>query len=331
MSAESAATRFRTGEQPSFAPMVVAVRSGLEESLHHGAAVALDGGGRERARLGDPDLVVYPRSALKPLQAAAMVELGLDVPARMLALVAASHSGEAAHVAGVVELLELHGLDVTDLGNTPALPYGDDARAEASRAGRDPTPLTQNCSGKHAGMLAVCRLRGWPTDDYLAADHPLQVAITRSIEARGVRVRHVGVDGCGAPTHAVSLRDLARGIGELARSGSVVTEAMSAHPDLVGGTGRDVTAWMAAVPGLVAKEGAAGVMVLARADGGSVALKVADGSDAARQAATVEGLRRLGVDVDGSLSAVTRDVGVPVLGHGRPVGELGALRWASVH
>jgi L-asparaginase II len=105
---------------------------------------------------------------------------------------------------------------------------------------------------------------------------------------------------------------------------------MASRPDLVGGTGRDVTRWMAEVPGLVAKEGAAGVMVVARADGSAAAFKVADGSDAARQAATVEALRRLGVDVDRALAAVAADLAVPVLGHGRPVGELRSLPWVRV-
>ncbi len=123
------------------------------------------------------------------------------------------------------------------------------------------------------------------------------------------------------------LVDVARSLGVLTRDGSAATTAMSAEPFYVGGTDRDVTLWMEAVPGLVAKEGAAGVMVLALPDGRAAAAKVADGSDLARQAVTVEMLRRLGVDVDGALAPTRDRVAVPVLGHGAAVGELTALPW----
>ena len=143
----------------------------------------------------------------------------------------------------------------------------------------------------------------------------------------GGSVADIGVDGCGAPSHVMPLVDVARALGVLARDRSAVVAAMMAEPFYVGGTDRDVTRWMEAVPGLVAKEGAAGVMVAALADGRAAAAKVADGSDLARQAVTVEMLRRLGIDVDGSLAAVRDRVSVPVSGHGASVGELAALPW----
>jgi L-asparaginase II len=170
-------------------------------------------------------------------------------------------------------------------------------------------------------------INGWPTDDYLDVDHPLQQHIVSVIESLGATVEHIGVDGCGAPTHLLALIATARAIREIAVSGSPVATAMNAHPLMVGGTGRDVTEWMRAVPGLVAKEGAAGVMVLALPDGRAAALKIADGSDTARQAATVQALRHLDVDVDGEHAAVRDQVAVPVLGHGKPVGELVGLPW----
>lgn len=309
------------------APLAIAVRNGVSESIHHGLAIALAADGTVSASLGDVDAPIYPRSSLKPFQAAAMVDAGLELPAELLALSAASHSGEHRHLAGVTEILERFGLGVDALLNTPARPYGAAARSEARAAGIAPSSLQQNCSGKHAAMLATCVVNGWSTDDYLHMEHPLQQQISTTIEALGARVEHVGIDGCGAPTHVLSLIGTARAIREIAVSGSVVGRAMNAHPLMAAGTGRDVSEWMTAVPGLVAKEGAQGVMVLALPDGQAAALKIADGSDVARQVATVEALRQLGVDVDGEFAEVRDRVAVPLLGHGEPVGSIEPVAW----
>ncbi len=155
------------------------------------------------------------------------------------------------------------------------------------------------------------------------------MAITADLEDLGCTVGHVGVDGCGAPTHALALDDLARVFGTLASSDGAVARAMRAHPVIVGGVERDVSLWMGAVPGLMAKEGAAGVMVAGLADGRGVAFKIADGSDLARRAVTPEALRRIGLDVDGALSDTRDRTAVPMLGHGEPVGRIDALRWTS--
>ncbi len=309
------------------APIAVATRSGLEESVHHGAGVAIDGDAALRASIGDPDLVVYPRSCLKPMQAAAMVGAGLELDDRQLAVACASHDGSADHLDVVRSILERYDLTESDLANTPARPYGAAARAAARAAGIEPSALQQNCSGKHAAMLATCRVNGWSIADYLDPDHPLQAAITLDIQTHGAVVHHIGTDGCGAPTHALSLRDLAAAFGRLATPGSVVARAMTAHPMLVGGPTRDVTLWMHAVPTLVAKEGAAGVMAAGLADGRAVAFKVADGNDTCRQAVVAESLRAAGVDVDEIATATVDAVSVPVLGHGHPVGRLDALGW----
>ena len=305
------------------------VRNGVVESIHHGVAVTVGADGRVGATVGHPDTAIYPRSSLKPLQASAMVDLGLDIPDRLLAVVAASHSGETEHLAAVREILDLHGLTVDDLANTPTRPYGAVARAEARLAGIAPSSLQQNCSGKHAGMLATCTVNGWPTTGYLDADHPLQRLIVARFGTLGAPVAHVGVDGCGAPTHVLGLADLARAFGRLVLDEHSVARAMSAHPFMLGGTDRDVTLWTEAVPGLVAKEGAQGVMALALHDGSAAAFKIADGSDMARRAVTVQALRELGVDVDGEHAAVRDRVGVPVLGHGEPVGALEPRPWTT--
>lgn len=310
------------------APIAVADRSGFDESIHHGAGVALDGD-RVVATVGDPDLVVYPRSCLKPLQVDAMIGLGLDVPDDQLAVACASHDGAEIHLRTVRRLLADHGLGDDDLDNTPARPFGAGARSAARLAGVEPSSLQQNCSGKHAAMLATCAVNGWPTAGYRDADHPLQRGITAHLRALGCGVEHVGVDGCGAPTHAFALRDLARAFAEVAQPGSRVARAMGAHPVLVAGEDRDVTAWLRALPGAVAKEGAAGMMAAGLPDGRAVAFKIADGSDVARRAVTPESFRALGLDVDTLAADAVRAARVPVLGHGREVGVLRALDWSS--
>jgi L-asparaginase II len=289
----------------------------------------LGAAGDRIATVGDPDLVVYPRSALKPLQATAMVGLGLDVPDDELAVVCASHDGDRDHLAAVRRLLAHFGLDETDLQNTPGHPLGAAPRDHALRTGIAPSPLQQNCSGKHAGMLATCVVNGWPTDTYLDPDHPVQRGIVAAIEQLGIPVHHIGVDGCGAPTHAVSLSELAAAFAALATGGADAVRAMTAHPDLVGGPMRDVTLWMRAVPGLVAKEGAAAVMAFALADGRAGAFKIAGGDGGARRTVFVEALRLAGVDVAHRHAATADQVAVPVLGHGEPVGVLRPLEWVS--
>ena len=310
------------------APIAVTDRSGLDESIHHGAGVALHGVDVV-ATVGDPDLVVYPRSSLKPLQADAMVALGLDVPDDQLAVACASHDGADVHLRTVRRLLADHGLSEADLANTPARPFGSHARAAARLAGVEPSSLQQNCSGKHAAMLATCVVNGWPTAGYVDPGHPLQQAITAHLEALGCAVAHVGVDGCGAPTHAFALRDLASAFAHLAQSGSRVARAMRAHPVLVAGEDRDVTAWIRSLPGLIAKKGATGVMAAGLPDGRGVAFKIADGSDVARRAGTPEALRAAGVDVDTLAADAVNAARVPVLGHGREVGVVRALNWST--
>ncbi len=312
----------------SFEPIAVTTRSGLEESLHHGAGAAIDAAGELVARVGDPDLVIYPRSSLKPLQASAMVDLGLDLPENLLAVVCASHDGAPMHLDAVHQILDQFDLNESNLGNAPARPLGNVARAEARVAGIEPSSLQQNCSGKHAGMLATCRINGWPLSNYLDDDHPLQRAITAAIGDFGCTVNHIGIDGCGAPTHALELRALAGAFGAIASSESSVARAMMSHPELVGGPTRDVTVWMQAIPGLMVKDGADGVMAAALSDGRACAYKVADGSAAARQATIIEALKAMDVDLDQVEAATIDQLEVPVRGGGHSVGTLRPLVWS---
>jgi L-asparaginase II len=315
----------------SLAPVARSTRSGVVECVHHGVGVVLAVDGSVSASVGSPGASIYPRSTLKPFQAAAMLEAGLELNSEQLAVACASHSGDEHHLAAVESILVRYGLDVGDLQNTPTFPFGASERRRARVAGLTPSSLMQNCSGKHAAMLATCRVNDWPIESYRDVDHPLQVRIraeTDRVIGRTGAVTHVGIDGCGAPTHVMSVVDVARGFAALARADSQVTRAMSDHPGLVGGAGRDVTMWMEAVPGLAAKDGAAGVIGMVTDDGRAAAVKIADGSNDARQAVTIQLLRMLDVDVDGAL-ADTRDALTPVVrGHGDAVGSVVACAWS---
>ncbi len=300
------------------------VRSGFVESRHTGSVVALDGAGEVALAVGQVDAAILPRSANKPLQATAMVGAGLELDGELLALVAASHSGEQFHVDGVLRVLAAAGLGAEDLDNVAGLPLDQDAQRAAIAAGGGPEPVLHNCSGKHAGMLATCVRAGWPIGGYLAPDHPVQRHITAGIERlAGEAVAALVVDGCGAPQHALTLIGLARAFRALALApastpeGRVAT-AMKTHPRWSGGTGRPVTRLLEGVPGLVAKDGAEGVMAGATADGTAVAVKIADGAQRAAVPVLVATLASRGVDT----AAVADLATVPVLGGGRPVGEL---------
>ena len=302
-----------------YVPVAATTRNGIVESVHHGAVVALGADGSIAWSVGDPDVVIFGRSALKPLQAATMVAAGLSLPDRLLAVVCASHDGRSEHLAAVREILAGAGLSESDLGNTPALPLDPDAARGVVVAGGGPASITQNCSGKHAGMLATCAVHGWPTAGYLAAEHPLQQLIVSRLQDPAGGVRGVGVDGCGAPAPATRLVGLALAMQLLAWDEHVVLRAMARHPEMVGGPRRDVTRLMQLVPGLVVKDGAEGVQVAVLPDGRAVAVKIADGGGRARTPVTIAALRALGVDV--ATGAVVEEV----FGHGRPVGTVQAL------
>ena len=299
------------------------VRSGVVESVHRASVLAVRADGTHALALGDVERPVFPRSSNKPLQAVGLLDAGWQPPdEEALALATASHSGEPAHLAVVRHTLAAAGLDEDALGCPAMLPLSEPAAHALLRAGGGASRLTMNCSGKHAAMLATCVARGWPTTGYLDAEAPVQQALTAALERlAGEPVQHVAVDGCGAPQHALSLRGLARAFTALATGDGTcrrTADAMTARPDLVGGTGREVTDLMAGIPGLVAKDGAEGVFAAALPDGSAVAVKVADGATRAAVPVLVAGLRAPGVQAE----VLDRLATTPVLGGGVPVGEL---------
>jgi L-asparaginase II len=284
-------------------PVLVEVwRSGFLESVHRGALVVVGADGAVLHAAGSVDRPILPRSSNKPVQATALIAAGWTPrSSEELAIGAGSHNGEDGHRELVAGMLAAVGLGPDDLGCPPALPSHEGTRAHWLVQGRAPERLAMNCSGKHAAMLSACVAAGWPTEDYLDREHPVQQAVEARLgEAAGEPVTAVVVDGCGAPQHALSLTGLARGVLSLVQaaegsSGRSVADAMRAHPWLVAGTGREDTELMRAVPDLLVKGGADGVHVAALPGRGAVALKLDDGGDRGRTPALAAGLRRLGV------------------------------------
>jgi L-asparaginase II len=306
------------------------VRGGFVESVHRGSVVVTAPDGSVERAWGDATSPMFPRSSNKPVQALAMVRHGLDLPDELLALVCASHSGEDFHREGVRQILERVGLGEADLQNTPALPLQEEEQHRWIRLGQGPSSIAQNCSGKHAGMLAACVASGWDTGTYRDLDHPLQVVIREAIEElAGEAVTATAVDGCGAPVMAISLAALARSFGTLAAAPTRAPDSPEARiatairnaPEYLGGTDREVTALIRQTPGLIAKDGAEAVVAVGLADGRGVAVKVADGGGRARMVILAGALRAIGVESP-ALELLEHS---PVLGHGEPVGALVAV------
>jgi L-asparaginase II len=298
------------------------VRSGHVESVHRGSVVVLDADGRQVAGVGVPAEPVFGRSSNKPLQAAGMLRAGLKLDPPDLALAAASHSGEPAHVERVRAILAAGGLGEDDLACPADLPLDERAAAAWLAGGGQPRPVLMNCSGQHAAMLRTCQAAGWPTAGYTDPDHPLQAALCATMsDLAGERLAALAVDGCGAPAIGVSLRGLAAAYLRLVHADDgqpdrSVADAMRAHPDLVGGTDRPVTELMAGVPGLMAKDGAEGMFAAAMPGVGAVAVKIDDGAGRPRTPVLVAALRRLGVRGE----VLDRLAEAPILGGGAPVG-----------
>ncbi len=298
--------------------LAVLERSGLIESRHLGAAVVLDPGGSVIAAHGDIDALVYPRSTLKPMQAVTMLALGAPLADERLVLATASHAGTPRHVAVVERMLADAGLSESDLGCPADLPLDRAAARDAD----EPRPVTMNCSGKHAGFLTAANHVGWPTAGYLEPDHPVQRAVRATVEAlTGERITHIGVDGCGAPIPAISLRALARGTSRALTGDAPLAAAIRADPWALDGEGRANTVTIQST-GLIAKGGHEGVLVLGAESGVTLALKVLDGSARAATLVGLELMVRAGAVTRERADAALERCLPPVLGGGDPVGAL---------
>ena len=296
----------------SLIPLVETIRGDTLENVHFGHIAVTDTAGRVLASAGDPQRVSFTRSTLKPLQALPFVQGGgvqhFGLTPANLALLCASHNGEPMHVEQVDNILAKAGVGYKRLQCGCHVPYFAELGAWPPPAPGSYDERHHNCSGKHSGFLAYCVQHGAPLETYRAPEHPLQRAIRRDVAAAvGLEEGQLamGIDGCSAPNFAMPLAALARGFARIAtgkadsqfgESFDALANAMTAHPELVSGTGRNDVALMQAGRGdWVTKVGAEGVQVVAsRGRGQALAIKVADGNKLALFAATVEALDQLG-------------------------------------
>lgn len=308
----------------NYQPLIEVTRGQIVESVHWGAVAVVDVHGKLLASIGDPQPPVFLRSSAKPFQALTFVELGgaerFNLTDKEVAILCASHSGTDEHaqtVAGIQAKIGI-GEDALMCGVHP--PMHEPTRLELARRGEEPTPNRHNCSGKHTGMLAQARLRGFSFDDYLDFNHPVQQANLQAFcEMCGVQPEEValGIDGCSAPVFACSLRSAALGYARLvdpltaglpaARAAACrrIAHAMMAHPDMVAGPGRFDTLVMQAGAGkILAKMGAEGYQGIGLLPGAlgkdspgiGITIKIADGDLSGRAVplVAVEALRQLG-------------------------------------
>ena len=299
-------------------------RGPLVESRHRVHVAVCDSHGELRAFAGDPGLVTYMRSAAKPFQALAIVREGVPdrygMTAEELAICCGSHSGEPQHLEVVRSILVRAGVPESALACGAQRPLAEAVAEEMVRRGEDPKPIHNNCSGKHAGMLALAQWRGWDLDGYQEAGHPVQERMKCEVaEWTGVEPEQIagGGDGCGVVTFGVPLWSMARGYAALARAAMerdvapyMVVEAMTRHPFMVAGTGRLCTRLMQAGSGSVfVKVGAEGVYCAGDpARGVGVAVKVEDGGRRAAEVALLRVLHLLGVPADGMGDAFREDL-----------------------
>ena len=309
------------------------VRSGFVESRHAGSVVVVNPVGDVIFSLGNPEAEVFPRSAMKPFQVVALMSAGTDLEGEFAALATASHTGSAAHVELVNKLLAQAGLDASALQCAKDMPADKAMRNSVIKQDGHAERIYHCCSGKHAAMLLACVNNDWPIDSYLDPEHPLQKRIVEVINRlTGERITASAVDGCGAPVHAMSLIALARGIRAITtssttspfgmyRSGAVLTQAMLAHPWVVGAPGEPDTLIMEKL-GFVAKAGYEGVFIVSAPDGTTAAVKVLDGNLRAAPAIALQALVRAGALEQEKLDALIPDFEMTVFGGDNPVGEL---------
>jgi L-asparaginase II len=326
-------------------PVLVEVTRGpMVESRHRGSAVIVDTAGKVVAHWGDHTQPVYPRSAVKPLQAIPLIESGaaeaFGLGESEIALACASHGGEPRHIAAATDCLRTIGLGVENLECGPQWPSHEDTARAMAQAGETPTALHNNCSGKHVGFLATAVHMGEATAGYIRIEHPVQQRILGTLEAMcGLDLGDAprGIDGCAIPTVAVPLENLAYGMARFGAPDDLppgraaacrrIAEAVAAKPFMVAGTGRYCTAVMR-VTGRAAlvKTGAEGVFCAALPEYGlGVALKCDDGEKRASEVMMSAVLRRVGVLTPEMEAKLADRIAVPVTNrNGAQVGEIRA-------
>ncbi|MBV8067786.1 MAG: asparaginase [Candidatus Eremiobacteraeota bacterium] len=320
-------------------------RGGRVESVHHVAVCAVDKGGRVLYEAGAIDAPIYLRSAAKPFIAAAAIEAGVDtafgLDSAEIAVIAASHAGEPMHVAAVLSILNKIGMNVDDLQCGVHWPYDERSADALRRAGEKPSALHNNCSGKHAGILAMCKVIGADTTSYLSLENPAQrriLELCARVSGDDAATWPLAIDGCGIPVYATSLRNAAHSFARLATLTELsdrdalalrtVRDAMVAHPQYVAGTGQLDTELMRAGKGSIASkagaEGVHGVAAIAQECG--FVSKVLDGGARARGPSTLGVLRHLGVIDEEQMELLAGFARPPVYNRaGKVVGEISTV------
>ncbi|HEX8707795.1 MAG TPA: asparaginase [Pyrinomonadaceae bacterium] len=335
---------------PAPAPLVEVRRGSITESRHRGHIAALDAEGQIVAYLGAPETLTYLRSSAKPFQALPLVASGaadrFGFTEREVAIACASHNGEAAHTETVAGMLGKLGLDKSALKCGTHEPFDKEAARALARSGREPDVLQNNCSGKHAGMLALALHLGAPTETYDEPSNPAQLMIGETVSRfSGVPLEDiaVGIDGCGAPVFGVTVRAMALMYARLVATPAGwdaatldacarIVSAMTSFPEMVGGRAERLdTLIMQATNGrLVSKVGAEGVYTVGVLPserwprGLGLALKIEDGEDRrARPPVVIECLRQLGVLDAAALEPLKPYLSFAVRNHrGETVGEV---------
>jgi len=330
-----------------FVPIAEVTRGGAVESVHHGAAVVVDKDGTVIAQLGSPDLVTYSRSSLKPFQVLPTVLRGVPdrfgLKDRHLALMCASHSGEERHLQAAREILQAIDAREEDLRCGVHIPLRYLHEDSAVPAKSSFSPLHNNCSGKHLGMLALARILGCPFEEYLELDSPVQRLIReRAAGMLGMKsdAMQVAIDGCSAPNYAVPLRALARGFARLAAAAGPkpatddechdacarVVSAMRTYPEMVSGEGRfDLDLARGTAGRVFSKAGGEAVECAGIPEcSWGIAVKIIDGSARAVGPVIVWILRELGLLSQAELMALDMYVN-PVLKNHRGL-HIGTIR-----
>ncbi len=335
----------------SFVPLVEVTRGPLVESIHFGAVTVVDAAGKLLFSLGDPDIMVFLRSSAKPFQALPFIESGgvdhYQLTDKEVALICSSHSGTDEHVAALIDLQAKIGIDESNLMCGVHPPYHEPTYHAMLQRGEALTQNRHDCAGKHTGMLAMCKMQGWSTDDYLNPAHPLQQLLIRTFgEMCSLPFEEIplGTDGCSAPVFAAPLRSAALAYARLSDPRSLdakraaacqrITTAMAKHPDMVGGPNRYDTALMMAGAGKwVAKEGAEGYLAIGlqpgvlspQSPGIGITMTIADGdlSGRARPTVAVEILRQLRLLSSQQLEMLKKQDARPLLNwRNLPIGEI---------
>lgn len=321
-------------------PLVVRTRAKRVESIHNGYICIIDTSRNILYNLGDPDTEVYIRSAAKPFQAIPLVESGAmekyDITLKELAIICGSHSGEDYHLETVSSILRKIGLNEKFLRCGSAYPYNTEKKELLIQRQERPSPLYNTCSGKHAGMLALCKFFDYPLEGYTREEHPVQQLIIKVLaELLDINEKDIilGIDGCDIPNYMISIKQaaylyalLAAGNNRPSRYGDsleLISRAMTTYPGMVNGSGEFCTELMFYTKGkITSKMGAEGIYGVAVPEKGiGIFIKIADGAEEALYPTTVSTLKQLEVLDKDMQEKLSNWIYPPVKNHrGRIVG-----------